>query len=150
MRRAAVADPMAPEAHFFDTNVLLYLLSADARKADRAEALLAQGGTVSVQVLNEFLSVATRKARLPLSEAAEVLAAVRASCAVVPLTVGTHDRALDLLATHSLSVYDALIVAAALDAACTTLWTEDMQHGQLIDGRLRLRNPFVDDVSAPR
>lgn len=131
-------------ADFFDTNVVLYLLSADRVKADRSEALLAHGGVVSVQVLNEFVSVATRKLRLPWSDIREVLAAVRAACTVVPVTLDAHERALDLIEHHGLSVYDALIVAAALDAGCTTLWTEDMQDGRRFDDRLTLRNPFSE------
>jgi predicted nucleic acid-binding protein len=127
---------------FFDTNVVIYLLSGDPRRADQAEALLAQGGVVSVQVLNEFVAVAVRKLRLPWPEIREVLAAVRATCTVVPVTTEVHERALDLIEQHNLSVYDALIVAAALDAGCTTLWTEDMQDGRCFDDLLTLHNPF--------
>lgn len=137
-----MTDPRATTSAFLDTNVVLYLLSGDPARADRAEALLTQGGVVSVQVLNEFVSVAVRKLRLPWPEIREVLAAVRANCTVVPVTTEVHERALDLIEQHSLSVYDALIVAAALDAGCTTLWTEDMQDGRLFDDRLTLRNPF--------
>ena len=137
---------LAAEA-FFDTNVVLYLLSDDAAKANRAEALLAGGGVVSVQVLNEFASVASRKLKLSWAEIREVLTAVRAACRVQPLTVETHDRALALVERYSLSVYDALIVAAALDAGCHTLWSEDMQHDQAFGPQLRLRNPFKDIAS---
>ena len=69
---------------FIDTNVLLYLLSADVTRADRAESVLAAGGVISVQVLNEFASVASRKLRMALSEIREILDAVRTACAVVP------------------------------------------------------------------
>ncbi len=79
---------------FFDTNVLLYLLSSDQAKADRAEALLAKGGVVSVQVLNEFASVATRKLGMTIPEVREALEVVRAVCRVVPLTEDTHDKGL--------------------------------------------------------
>ena len=72
---------------FFDTNVVLYLLSADEHKADAAEALLAQGGWVSVQVLNEAASVCRRKLKLPWLEVHELLAAVKACCEVVPLSL---------------------------------------------------------------
>jgi predicted nucleic acid-binding protein len=139
---------MSPAAEvFFDTNVVLYLLSADSAKANRAEALLAGGGVVSVQVLNEFASVASRKLKLSWSEIREVLTAVRATCRVQALTVETHDRALALVERVHLSVYDALIVAAALDAGCNTLWSEDMQHGQVFDQQLSLRNPFKEIAS---
>lgn len=133
---------MAEQA-FLDTNVLLYLLSADLHKAERAEALVGQGGWISVQVLNEFASVASRKYGLGWPDIREALSAIRAHCQVLPLTPTVHDRGLDLLDAHSLSVYDAMIVAAALEAECHTLWTEDMQHGREVDQQLTLRNPFL-------
>jgi predicted nucleic acid-binding protein len=133
---------MSGAERFFDTNVLLYLLSGAADKPDRAESALAAGGIVSVQVLNEFAAVATRKLRLSIPEAREVLEAVRASCDVVPLSEATHDLGLEMAAKYGLSVYDAMIVAAALLAGCRVLVSEDMQHGQVIEGRLTIRSPF--------
>ena len=126
---------------FIDTNVLLYLLSGDASRADRAEEELAAGGIVSVQVLNEFASVASRKLDLSLAEVREVLAAVRATCAIVPVTEETHDLGLQIAQRHKLSVWDAMILAAAKLAGCRIVLTEDMRHGQVLSG-LRLRNPF--------
>lgn len=128
---------------FFDTNVVLYLLSADTVKADRAEDLLAAGGTISVQVLNEFAAVALRKLRMSWPEIREALAQVRAVCAVEPLSVETHDQATKIGERYGLSVYDALIVAAALLAGCKTLYSEDMQDGQIIERKLTIRNPFA-------
>jgi len=129
--------------HFFDTNVLLYLLSGDTAKADRAEELVALGGTISVQVLNEFVAVAARKLRMPITEIREVLAPIRAVCAVVPITLETHDAALTISERYGLSIYDSLIVSAALLAGCRTLHSEDMQHGQVIKRQLTIRNPFA-------
>lgn len=128
---------------FFDTNVVLYLLSADAAKADRAEELLALGGTISVQVLNEFVAVASRKLRMSLIEVREVLAQIRAVCAVEPITIETHERALHIAERYGLAIYDALIVSAALLAGCKTLHSEDMQDGQVIERQLTIRNPFA-------
>ena len=133
---------MSNASVFFDTNVLLYLLSGDGEKADRAEGLIAEGGTISVQVLNEFAAVATRKLAMRLPEIREVLSAVRALCAVEPLSVATHERALDLAERFRLSFYDALIVAAAALAKCSILCSGDMQDGQVIDGVI-IRNPFA-------
>ncbi len=127
---------------FFDTNVVLYLLSANAAKADRAEELLAIGGTISVQVLNEFVSVASRKLRMTWPEIREVLAQVRAVCPVQSMTADTHDRALQIAERYKLSFYDALIIASALLAGCTKLYSEEMQDGQVIERKLRIRNPF--------
>lgn len=128
---------------FFDTNVVLYLLSADTAKADRAEELLALGGTISVQVLNEFVAVASRKLRMSLMEIREVLTQIRAVCTVEPITVETHERALRIADRYGMSIYDALIVSAALLAGCETLHSEDMQDGQVIDRKLTIRNPFA-------
>ena len=127
---------------FFDTNVLLYLLSADPGKADCAEELLAIGGIVSVQVLNEFTSVALKKLRMPWVEIRDVLAQVRVVCPVVDLTLATHDRAGQVAERYGLSFYDGLIVAAALIAGCSTLYSEDMQDSLVIERQLTIRNPF--------
>jgi predicted nucleic acid-binding protein len=127
---------------FLDTNVLLYLLSSDAAKADRAEALAAAGGVISIQVLNEFVSVASRKLRMRMSEIREVLSAIRAVCSVEPLSIQTHDLGFDLAQRFGLTIYDALIIAAALLAKCRIVYSEDLQDGQIIES-LTVRNPFA-------
>ena len=127
---------------FYDTNVLLYLLSGDAVKADRAEELLAAGGRISVQVLNEFAAVASRKLDLSWDAIGEILGHVRAVCPVEAISVETHERGLALAAQHGLSVYDAMIVSSALLAGCRTLYSEDLHDGQVFERRLTVRNPF--------
>jgi len=127
---------------FFDTSVLLYLLSRDAAKADRVEALLAERGMISVQVLNEFAAVAIRKLKMPLPEVREVLDTIRAVCEVEPVTVETHDRALAIVERYGFSLYDSLLIAAASIADSKVLYSEDLQHGQLIERQLRVVNPF--------
>jgi predicted nucleic acid-binding protein len=131
--------------HFFDTNVLLYLLSDDIVKADAAEVLLAKGGFISVQVLNEFSSVTSRKLGMSWTEIREILDTVRAVCDVAPVTVESHDRAIDLSERYGFSIYDSLILASAILAGCSTLFTEDLQNGQRIDDRITVRNPFIAD-----
>jgi predicted nucleic acid-binding protein len=133
---------MSAAERFFDTNVLLYLLSGDHARADRAEKELSAGGVVSVQVLNEFASVASRKLKMSIAEIREVLAAIRAVCTIVPISEETHDVGLQVAERYGLSVYDAMIVASALLAGCKTLISEDMQDGQTLEGRLKVRNPF--------
>jgi predicted nucleic acid-binding protein len=128
---------------FFDTNILLYLFSADPAKADRSEDLVAMGGIVSVQVLNEFASVAARKLGMSFVEIRDALVPIRALCNVVPLTLETHDLALRLAEHYGFSIYDALIAAAALQAGCDTLITEDLQDGQIVEGALTVTNPFA-------
>ncbi len=126
---------------FFDTNVLLYLLSDDAAKADTTEALLAERGFISVQVLNEAAAVCIRKFKMPWPEVRVFLDALKACCEVLPITLTTHESAVALAARYRLSFYDALICAAALESGAETLLSEDMHDGLSI-GRLQLRNPF--------
>ena len=127
---------------FFDTNVLLYLLSEEAGRADRAEGLLAAGGVISVQVLNEFASVASRKIGLSFSQIRELLATIRTACTVKPVDIATHEQGIALAERYRYSVYDSLILAAALQAGCHVLYSEDLHDGQRING-LTIRNPFA-------
>ncbi len=127
---------------FLDSNVVLYLLSADARKADKAEALLAQQPCISVQVLNEVTSVCRRKLGMPWPEVQDLMLAVKASCMVLPLTVETHAQAVSIAQQHQLSFYDAHIVAAAIQSGASTLMSEDMHEG-LVVGPIKIQNPFA-------
>jgi predicted nucleic acid-binding protein len=128
---------------FFDTNVLVYLASSDPAKANRAETIVSDGGTVSVQVLNELANVARRKMRLSWHDTRTFLSTIRGLLLVTPITVEIHENGLALAERYSLSIYDAMIVAAALHADCGVLWSEDMQDGMEIEKRLRVVNPFV-------
>ena len=127
---------------FIDTNILLYLLSEDAEKADHAEAIVLDGGLISVQVLNETANVARHNLSMPWREINEILDLFRGLCSVESLTVETHDMGRRVAERYNLSVYDAMIVASALLAGCETLYSEDMHDGLLVDDRLRIRNPF--------
>ena len=127
---------------FFDTNVLLYLLSDDNRKADQAEELIAAGGVISVQVLNEFASVASRKLKMSYAEIREILDVIRAVCQVEDLTLDIHEQGLAVAEQYGFSLYDSMIVSAALAADCSVLYSEDMQHGQTV-GSLVITNPFL-------
>ncbi len=127
---------------FFDTNILVYLASDDPVKADQAEATIGGGGAISVQVLNELANVARRKMRMSWEDTNAFLSLLRGLLTVHPLTVETHETGVALAERHALSVYDAMIAASALHADCDTLWSEDLQHGMVLDGRLRIVNPF--------
>ena len=128
---------------FLDTNILIYAALQPDPRSDAARALLAQGGLIGVQSLNEFTAVARGKLRRPWPEVATALAAIRALCPPPrPVTLATHETALRLAERYGFRIYDALIVAAALEAGCTTLFSEDLQDGQVIEG-LTIRNPFA-------
>lgn len=134
---------MSDAESFFDTSVLLYLLSAEPEKADRVEALLEQRGVISVQVLNEFSAVATRKLGLSFAEIREVLGTVRALCNTHPLAIEHHDKGVEVAERYGFSFYDSIIIASALLAGCKTLYSEDLQHRQVIDEQLTVINPFA-------
>jgi predicted nucleic acid-binding protein len=129
---------------FLDTNVLLYASLQPDPRSEAARALLARRGTISVQVLNEFANVASRKLRRSWPEIGRALAAIRVLCAPpLPLTLSMHEAGIAIAGRTGYQLYDALIIAAALQAGCDTLFSEDLQNGQVIDGRLTIRNPFA-------
>ena len=130
---------------FFDTNILVYAQQT-GDKADRARALFAGGGKISVQVLNEFTAVSRSKQRRDWREIAEAVSDVLTMVdPPLALTLDLHVAARALAEDHLLSVYDALIVAAAIEAGCDTLYSEDMQHGRSIGG-VTIVNPFLESA----
>lgn len=132
-----------PGKAFLDTNILIYSVAENDPRAGRAEELLEAGGVVSVQVLNEFVSVVRRKMRMPWKDVSEALDAIRALCqSPVPISISVHESALRIAENQRYEIDDALVVAAALQVGCTILYSEDFQDGQVIDGKLTIRNPF--------
>ena len=127
---------------FLDSNIVLYLASEDLLKADRAQELVAEGGTISVQVLNEIANISRRKMGLSWAETRNFLLMIRGLLKVEPITIEIHDVGISLAERYQLPVYESMIVSAALSAECDTLLSEDLQNGLLINGRLRVLNPF--------
>jgi len=125
-----------------DSNVILYLLSGDSVKADRVEAILGKGGLISVQVLNEVTSVCMRKLKMSWEEIDAVLLAVKTACDVIPLTVESHEKAVEISKRCQLSFYDAHICASAILSGVKVMLSEDMRDGMKVDG-ITIRNPFV-------
>jgi predicted nucleic acid-binding protein len=131
-----------PAGIFLDTNILIYAFSSDDPRSLRAEELLAAGGTISIQVINEFTNVMRRKLSRTWPDIEAAIAVLSEFLGrPLPLTSETHAGALILARDHGLSFYDALIVAAAQQAKCIYLLTEDMHHGQKF-GNLTIANPF--------
>lgn len=127
---------------FLDSNVLIYAFSNDERAAV-AYDLLGARPTISVQGLNEFVHVARRKLAMDWQEVRDAIAALRVLCpTILPIDLAVHDEALRITERYGYSMFDALVVASALQAGCETLWSEDMQDGMVVDGRLRIANPF--------
>jgi predicted nucleic acid-binding protein len=132
-----------PAKDFLDTNVLIYAVAKNDPRAAKAEALLASGGIVSVQSLNEFASVVRRKLGMPWKEIKESLNLICILCPdPVPISLDTHNGAVAIAEKYSYSIYDALIISAALESGCKTLYSGDLQDGQTINRQLTIRNPF--------
>ena len=130
---------------FLDSNVVLYAFTESDSRSQKAKELLANGGLNSVQVLNEFIDVAQRKLKKNWTEIHHSLAIVRVVCREpLPLTLKTHETALRIAERYKYSIYDSSIIATALEARCDTLYSEDLQDGQVIENSLTIRNPFQD------
>jgi predicted nucleic acid-binding protein len=128
---------------FIDTNVLVYAFASNDSRKEKAEELLTAGGMISVQVLNEFVNVLHRKQQRDWDEIIEALEVVTTLLdRPMPLTLDIHASAIKIARAHRFSFYDSLIVAAALEAGCSILYTEDLQHGRKF-GQLTITNPFL-------
>jgi predicted nucleic acid-binding protein len=128
---------------FFDTNTLIYLLSSDNKKADWVSKNLQQHNVISVQVLNEFTSASLRKIKISNTELDEFLDLFTSTFQVRSLDMDTFETGLMVSRRYGYQHYDSMIIAAALQAGCERLYSEDMQHRQVIDKRLQIVNPFV-------
>lgn len=127
---------------FIDTNILIYAFASNDPRSEKAEAILGAGGIVSVQVLNEFVNVSRRKQRRDWDEIREILCVLKALIdPPLPVTMEIHEAAIEIARDRGFHFYDSLIVSAAMQAGCSILYSEDLQHGQSI-GHLTVHNPF--------
>jgi len=130
------------DSPFFDTNVLIYAFAKPDPRCAVAEQLLSKRGVVSVHVLNEFVAVSYGRLKKPIAEIREALSVIALACpSPLPISSQVHEAALRIMVRYGYHIYDAVVIAAALQAGCTTLYTEDMHDGQVLEG-LTIRNPF--------
>jgi predicted nucleic acid-binding protein len=133
---------MSKSSVAFDSKVLLYLVSGNPTKSSVAEDLLRAGGVVSVQVLNEVVAVARRKFRMQWPEVRDLLSPIYSACRIVPIEAETHEAGMLIAERFRYGIYDSVILAAAIEAGCTVLYSEDLQSSQRI-GSVTIRNPFA-------
>ncbi|MFN0316421.1 MAG: PIN domain-containing protein [Burkholderiales bacterium] len=135
---------------FLDTNILVYVYSGDEPEKQAAALLVIEQSNpiISTQVLSELANTLSRKFNLGYDVVVQAIAEIQDACTVIPVMPHTIEQALALAQKYQYSYYDSLILAAALSAGCETLATEDMQHGQIIEGTLVIRNPFVQQARA--
>ena len=136
----------APTRFAVDSNVIAYLFSGDQAKAERAESLVVSSNpkpVISTQVMNEVTLVMRRKMDLQCPEINALLSDVEEFCEIVPLTLEVHKEARRVAEHYGFRFYDSCIIAFALIENCEVLYSEDMQHGQVIYDRLTVVNPFL-------
>ena len=129
---------------FLDTNILVYAFASNDPRMQKALSLVASGGVVSIQVFNEFVNVSRRKLFRDWGEIEAALSVLKTLLdAPLPLTLEIHQSAINIARDYDYHFYDSLILAAALQAGCSIVYTEDLRHGQTIDG-LTIHNPFIE------
>jgi predicted nucleic acid-binding protein len=131
---------------FADTNIVVYAFGVDAGKLGIAEDIVKAAPVISTQVVNEFHNVARRKLGLDLETRHRVATDLLQSCRVVAVDRIIALDAMRVEAIYGFSYWDSLILSAALSAGCDILYSEDMQDGQVIDGRLIVKNPFIQHL----
>lgn len=130
---------------FFDTNIVISLYSEDEpEKQLRSQALFdSHDGMISMQVLNEFSNTLRRKFKFDYDAIDSAIKELSASFTIVPQNMGTIFSAFSIGKRYGYSYYDSLIIATARENGCTVLYSEDLQHGQVIEDTLKITNPFV-------
>jgi predicted nucleic acid-binding protein len=130
-------------AVFFDSNILIYAFTQAGNKTNTAQQILSLGGAVNVQALNETANVLRRKFIVCWPRIGQIIDAIVKACPnPLPPSLETHRAALRICERYGYSMYDGLILAAAREAGCKTLYSEDLQHGQIIEG-VQIENPFL-------
>lgn len=135
-----------PDKAFFDTNVVIYFYSSDEiHKQERALALLDSGSDniISTQVINELTNVLFKKFKLTASEIENVALEIDTNLTITDFNFKTQIKAIRLKEKYGFQYYDSLIMATALEEGCSILYSEDLQHGQVIENTLTVLNPFV-------
>lgn len=127
---------------FVDTNVVAYAFGEDAAKKAKARSLLANHPTISTQVVNEFLNVCRVKLKIGVATRHRLAEELMAGCDVVTVNPAVVQKAMDIEAQYNLNFWDCLIIATAYLAGCDTLYSEDIQDGQVFEERLTVINPF--------
>jgi predicted nucleic acid-binding protein len=128
---------------FLDTNVLIYALATDER-AETARTLVADGGVIAVQSLNEFTDVSRRKLEKSWSEIDADIRVLLDTCILFEqVTAKVQREGRRLAERYRLRIFDAVLVATALETRCDAFISEDLHAGTVFDGRLTVTNPFA-------
>jgi len=129
----------------FDTNVLIYAFGKhDDKRKHIAKEIIATCNIISLQVVNETVYVLLKKFNFQEQELDKVIEFIKQKFVISNLNINILDKTLKIAARYSFSFWDSMMVASAIDNHCSVLYTEDLQHGQVIDGSLKIINPFIN------
>jgi len=129
---------------FLDSNICIYAFDMDNKKKEKAlDLIICNQSFISTQVLMEMANVALKKLKFTQEEIQLSVDYLTAFCSLHLIDLSTIKLAFEVRQKYLYSLYDALIVAAALESNCNILYTEDMQHGHFINKRLNIVNPFL-------
>ncbi|WP_409021346.1 PIN domain-containing protein [Dyadobacter sp. CY261] len=128
-----------------DTNVLVYLYDASQHeKRHLSEIILSSNPVISTQVVSEFINVTKRNLKLPKKDLLHKCNQVFSRCEIVSVDQKMLDNALYLVKKYDFQIFDSIIISSTLAAGCRTLYSEDFQHNQVIEGKLTIINPFLE------
>jgi predicted nucleic acid-binding protein len=127
-----------------DSNILIYNHSLDCEdKRAIARNFFNENPVVSSQVISEYLNVMNRNFKMQKQELIQICSLWLEKCSVQPVILSTIKLAQNLVSKYDFQIFDGIIAAAALEADCDILYSEDMQDGQVIENKLKIKNPFV-------
>jgi len=129
---------------FLDSNIIIYSPGMDKVKKRISVDLLKNSPYISIQVVNEVVSISIKKLKIPNSDAYNIGRVLLNKCKTVSLTESVVLKGFDLSERYGFSFWDSLIVAAALENECSILYTEDLQHNQSIENKLTIKNPYLN------
>ena len=132
-----------------DTNILIYWHSNDEPDKQKVAIDLLESHSypvVSTQVLSEYINVVRRKLQLPKEEIMDICLRNIGICTLQPVRFSTLNYARNLLDHYDFQLFDSIIVASAIEAGCTILYSEDIHHGLLVENRMKIINPFVKAI----
>ena len=129
---------------FLDSNVCIYAFDTDNRKKEKSlDLIISNQAAVSTQVLMEISNIALKKLKFRHDEIQRSVDCITTFCSLHIIELSTVKLAFQISRQYKYSLYDALIIASALESNCNVLYSEDMQHNQLIEGKLKIINPFL-------
>ncbi len=129
--------------NFLDTNIIVYSLGNNQKKKEITNSLIDSNPIISTQVINELVNVCLKKLKLTKEESFKVGRFLLTKCSIKTLNISTIDSAMNISIKYNFSYWDSLIISSALENGCSIVYSEDLQHNQVIENKLKILNPYI-------